>query len=55
MQTNKYVKQIYRALVVGCMVYAVTLIADTAAAGPAPAMTQAVCCQGACEPSCAAW
>lgn len=32
MPTNKYVKQIYRALVVGCMVYAVTLIADTAAA-----------------------
>lgn len=40
MQTNKYVKQIYRALVVGCMVYAVTLIADTAAAAePATALT----------------
>ncbi len=32
MQTKKYIQQLYRALVVGCMVYAVTLIADTAAA-----------------------
>ncbi len=32
MQTKKYVQQLYRALVIGCMIYAVTLIADTAAA-----------------------
>jgi hypothetical protein len=32
MQTKKYVQQFYRALVIGCMIYAVTLIADTAAA-----------------------
>ena len=40
MQTKKYVQQIYRALVVGCMIYAVTLIADTAAAAePANTVT----------------
>ncbi len=32
MQTKNYIQQLYRALVIGCMVYAVTLIADTAAA-----------------------
>ena len=32
MRTKKYLQQFYRALVVLCMVYAVTLIADTAAA-----------------------
>lgn len=32
MQTKKYVQQFYRALVIGCMIYAVSLIADTAAA-----------------------
>jgi hypothetical protein len=32
MQTQKYIQQFYRALVVLCMAYAVTLIADTAAA-----------------------
>ena len=32
MQTKKYIQQFYRALIVLCMAYAVTLIADTAAA-----------------------
>ena len=32
MQTQKYVQHFYRALVVICMVYAVTLIGNTAAA-----------------------
>jgi hypothetical protein len=32
MQIKKYIQQFYRALIVLCMVYAVTLIADTAAA-----------------------
>jgi len=35
MQTKKYVQQLYRAIVIGCMIYAVTLIADTAAAAEA--------------------
>ncbi len=32
METKKYVQRIYRAIAIGCMVYAVSLIADTAAA-----------------------
>lgn len=32
MQTKKYIRQFYRALAIGCMVYAVSLIAETAAA-----------------------
>lgn len=40
MQTKKYVQQFYRALVIGCMVYAVTLIADTAAAAELTSVLQ---------------
>lgn len=32
MQRKKYVQQFYRVVVIGCMIYAVTLIGETAAA-----------------------
>jgi hypothetical protein len=37
MRIQTYLQQIYRALAIGCMVYAVTLIADTAVAAEQPA------------------
>jgi len=43
MQTKKYVQQFYRALVIGCMIYAVTLIADTAAAAEPTSVLEITC------------
>ncbi len=36
MQTKHYLQYLYRAVAMGCMVYALTLIADTARASALP-------------------
>jgi len=36
MRIQTYLQQLYRALIIGCMVYAVSLIADTAVAAEQP-------------------
>lgn len=46
MQTKPYLQYLYRAVALGCMLYALTLIADTARASDLPtAATELACHQ----------
>ncbi len=42
MRIQTYLQQLYRALIIGCMVYAVSLIADTAVAAEQPTAVSSV-------------